>query len=165
MDRYLKFALAMALSFAFTAAVSAADENTGAPQAKDSPIGSKMASDRKLMNPRGAIKSGFSMILGSVSKIDTADPSRIKIEVNDERDNQLHIVEITPSTSITKVTDISELKAGDAVRVMARKADDKEVAVGVMFGNLKKLPAQKLPSAQGPDIKHLAPAVKETPKK
>ncbi|MCX5678468.1 MAG: hypothetical protein NTY76_05095 [Candidatus Omnitrophica bacterium] len=135
MKRSFTFALAIAFSLTFTAAGSAVDENTGK--------NGQMAAEQKLVNPRGAVKSGFSMILGNISKIDTADPSRIKIEVNGERDNQLHIVEIAPSTSVTKVTDISELKVGDPVRVMARKTDDKEVAIGVMFGNLKKLPAPK----------------------
>jgi Cu/Ag efflux protein CusF len=155
MKRSFTFALAIVFSFAFIAAVSAADENTG----KNVPV----VPEQKLMNPR----SGFSMLLGNISKIDTSDASKIKIEVNGERDNQVHIIEITPSTNITKVTDISELKVGDSVRVMARKTDDREVAVGVMFGNLKKLPAHKLSSAQGaaPDINTPPPVVKETPKK
>lgn len=129
MSRSLAFALAIIFSLAFNVAVPAADENTA------------------IMNPGGAVKSGVSVILGIISKIDTSDPSRIKIEVNGEHDNQLHIVEVAPSTSITKVTDISELKVGDAVRVMARKADNKEIAMGVMFGNLKKLPASKKAAA------------------
>lgn len=141
MDRYPIFALVTALSFASIITASAAGENTG----KNSP----MAVEQKLMNPMGPSKSGLSMISGNISRIDTADPARIKIEVNGERDNQLHTIEITPSTSITKVTDASELKAGDAVRVMSRKTGDKEIATGIMFGNLKKLPA----------------AVRETPKK
>lgn len=133
MNRTFTFVLAMAVSLAFTAAVPAADESAG----KDDP----MAEEQKLMNPRGSVRSSVNVILGSISKIDASDPSKIKVEVTGERDNQLHIIEIAPSTSITKVTDISELKAGDAVRVMARKSDDKEVAMGIMFGNLKRLPA------------------------
>ena len=128
MKKSFTFTLAVVLSFAFGMTASAADENTG---------------------KNGSARSGLSMISGNISKIDTTDPSKIKIEVNGERDNQLHIIEVAPFTSVTKVTDISELKAGDAVRVMARKADDREVAMGIMFGNLKRLPA----------------AVKEAPKK
>ncbi len=138
MNRSLIFVLSAISLVALCATAPGADENAGAFQIKGGSIGAKIASEQKPANLRGAMKSGFSMLLGSISKIDTADPSNIKIEVNSEPDNRLHTVEITPATSVTKVTDISELKAGDTVRIMARRADNKEVAVGVMFGKLKK---------------------------
>lgn len=96
-------------------------------------------------------KPAFSMLAGTVSKIDTADPANIKIEVQNEADNTTHLVSVTPMTNITKATDISELKAGDAVRVMSKKSEGTEVAMGIMFG---KLAARAVPK---PAVKAAAP--------
>jgi len=101
------------------------------------------AAEQKPVSQKGTIKSNFNMLMGPVTKIDATDPSKIKLEVQNERDNQIHEVEVTPATNVTKVTEISELKVGDTVRTMVRKVDDKEVAMGVMFGKFKKPPQAK----------------------
>jgi hypothetical protein len=88
-------------------------------------------------------KGSFSMIGGKLLRIDSSDPANIKLEVKSETDNSTHTVLVTPSTNVTKVTDIAELKAGDTVRVMARRADGKEIAMGVLFGKIKALPAPR----------------------
>jgi len=109
---------------------------------------------------------GFIALFGSVSKIDKTDPSAVKIEVKDSRDNQLHIVEIPPAANIVRIADISEMKSGDGMRAMVRKAGDKEVAMGVMFGDMKKFPAPKpYPAQVPPGAKPPMPPAKETPKK
>jgi hypothetical protein len=53
---------------------------------------------------------------------------------------------------VTKVTDISELKTGEAIRVMCRKVDDKEVAMGVLFGNIKSMPPPRPVGAMPPPV-------------
>ena len=97
-------------------------------------------------------RANFAIITGSITKIDTADPNNVKLEVVNDADKTTHTVAVTPWTNITKVTDITELKAGDTVRIMSRKVDENEVAMGVMFGKIKKIapaaPAQAAPAAQ-----------------
>jgi len=55
-----------------------------------------------------------------------------------------------PWTNITKVTDLSELKQGEAVRVISRKIDDKNTAMGIVFGNIKNAPAPSPYAPQPP---------------
>lgn len=94
--------------------------------------------DAKSTEAKVPPKSNFKMISGTITKIDTADPANVKLEVKSERDNAIHTVTLMPWTNITKVTDVSELRQGEAVRVMARTAEGKEVAMGVLFGKIKK---------------------------
>lgn len=101
------------------------------------------------------MRTNFAMLFGSISKIDNKDPSKPVLEIKSETDNVTHRIELTPLTSITKFTDISELKTGDEVRVMTRKVDGKEIAMGVMFGKIRNLPIPK----------SLVPAKLDTPKK
>ncbi len=159
------FGLASAAIFIFvsTSTIFAANSTATSSQAKAAPTVVKTAVGQKAVDTKRPMRSNFVMMLGSVSKIDASNPASIKVEVKDDRDGQVHIVEVTPATNVTKVTTVSELKAGDAVRVMARKVEDKEVAMGIMFGNFKALtPPAKLPPAQA---KPVAPAQKEMPKK
>lgn len=104
------------------------------------------------------IKPNFSMVFGSIANIDNRDPAKTVIEVKSEMDNKVHSIEIAPGTSITKVTDSSELKTGDTVRVMTRTVNEKEVAMGLMFGNIRAMP-RPTPPAVTP------PAKQERPKK
>ena len=102
-------------------------------------------------------KANFSMLAGTIASIDTADPANVKIMVKNDADGTVRTVSVTPWTNITKVTDISELKAGDQVRMMTRKTEDKDVAMGIMFGKIKAMPAPKAaPAAKTP-----APQVKK----
>jgi Cu/Ag efflux protein CusF len=107
------------------------------------------------MTPKPMPRANFSMLYGTITKIDNADPANIKLEVKNEADGAMHTVELTSTTNVTKATDPSELKAGDNVRVMARKVDNKEVAMGVMFGNIRKpaprpAAAAKMPAPAAP---------------
>jgi recombinational DNA repair protein RecR len=167
MNKALNFVLFIVFAFVFTAEALTANETAGTSQAKSAIINLKKESEQKPISPTGAMKSNFIMLSGAILNIDMTDPGKVKIEVKNDRDNQIHTVEVTPATNITKVTDISELKVGELVRVMAKKADDKEIAMGVMFGKLKKLPAPpKLSLEQAaPALKTPTPAVKSKPKK
>ena len=89
-----------------------------------------------------AAKPNFGMIAGTVVNIDNTDPANVKLQVKNDADGSVRTVTVTPWTNITKVTDISELKAGEAVRMMTRKIDDKDVAMGIMFGKVKTPPPQ-----------------------
>ena len=85
-------------------------------------------------------RPNFNMVFGTVSKIDTSDASNIKLEVKSAADDKMQTVSVVPWTNVTKVTDISEIKTGDNVRVMSRKVDDKDVAMAVMFGKIQNRP-------------------------
>jgi len=101
-------------------------------------------------------KSEFSMISGKIESVNSSDPANVSITVKDNKDGVSRTVSVMPWTNITKSAEISELKAGEAVRVMARKAQDKDVAMGIMFGKLptpppqKHVPPQAVAQAKGP---------------
>ena len=94
-------------------------------------------------------KANFGMLAGTITSINNTDPANIKLEIKNSADGSTHTVMVTPWTNITKVTDASELKTGEPIRVMTRKTDDKDVAMGIMFGKIKAIPAsaQKIPQA------------------
>jgi len=96
------------------------------------------------------VKPNFVIIGGTVTKIDSSNPDMQTIEVKSDSDNSVHTLNVTPYTNIVKATDISELKAGESVRVMTRKADDKEVAINVLFGKLKKMTPPRPTDARAP---------------
>jgi len=87
-----------------------------------------------------AMRPNFGFVTGTISKIDTSDPANVKLEVKSDAKDQTHTIYTTPWTNVTKITDVSELKTGDAVRVMTRTDEDKEMAMNVMFGDIKKMP-------------------------
>ena len=147
----------IALALIFTPAAFAANQAIDTPRTKEGPMLPKAAPGQRPVAPRTATKSNFSMVLGTVSKIDASDPANVKLEIKDERDSQARVIEVNPATNITKTTDISELKAGDTVRIIARKIDNKEVALGVMFGKLSKMPPPKAP------VKTMQPVAKALP--
>lgn len=152
------FIVILAVAFCATAAgiALAADK----PAAKPATMAPVTGAPAKAMPPKPLPRANFSMLYGTVTKVDSADPANVKLEVKNEADNTTHIVEVTPATNVTKVTEISELKAGENVRVMARKADNKEVAMGVMFGKIRKpAPRPAMPAAVPP------PPPVEQPKK
>lgn len=146
MKRFLVAGLAVVFTVSFAGLSLAADEKaiTGPKSIQRTmPPGQKTPARMPMM-------SNFSMLYGTVSKIDDSDPAKIKVEVKNEADNTVHTVEIMPWTNVTKVTDISELKAGETVRIMARKAEDKEMAMNVMFGKIKSAPMPRASAAQAP---------------
>lgn len=91
-----------------------------------------------------AKRPNLNMFGGTIENIDRSDPANIKISVKSETDGVVHTLSVAPFTNITKITDASELKTGDAVRVMARKTEDnKETAMGILFGKIKNLPPMR----------------------
>lgn len=119
------------------------------------------ASPKELVKPTKLPRPGFGVIAGSIVKIDKAGPESVRVEVKSESDNTVHAVEVTNTTNVTKVTDASELKVGDAVRMMTRKIDDKEVAMSVVTGNIKQLTARK---SAPPGAFPLTPAKNQAPR-
>lgn len=139
------FSIILAVVFiilAFSAVSFAADKAVQAPAAA-----AKTAPARP-MPP----KANFGMISGTVVSIDNADPANIKLQVKNDADGSVHTVSVTPWTNITKVTDVSELKIGEPIRLMTRKVEDKDVAMGIMFGKMKTMPAPALKNAPAPQI-------------
>ena len=103
-------------------------------------------------------KPNFAVVFGAITKIDASDPAKSKLEVKSDADGTTHALDIMPWTNVSKVTDLSELKVGDTVRVMSRKVEGKDVAVAVVFGKIKNLPRPKpstatTPPAQAPGKK------------
>jgi hypothetical protein len=149
--------LAIAVVFCFACAgISIAAEKETAKQAPAA--GAPMAAAGKAMPGKAMPRANFSMLYGTITKVDTSDPANVKLEVKNEADNTTHTVELTPATNVTKVTDISELKTGENVRVMAHKVDNKEVAMGVMFGKIRKpAPRPVRPAATVPPPAATAP--------
>jgi hypothetical protein len=140
----MKKMLAMLVIALFAASfVYAADaEKSGATKASSAVAG------QKAQMPRGApghpyAKPNFAMVFGTISKIDTTDPANPKIEMTSSMDNKPYTIYVTPWTSITQSTDLTDLKAGDTARVMVRKADGKDVAINVMFGKMRTPPMPK----------------------
>ena len=99
---------------------------------KTSPVATQA---RRPMPPQ--LDKNFVFILGSISKIDTSDPNNIKLEILNEADNTNHMIAVGPTTNILKVIDASDLKVNEKVRIMARKTENKEVAMSVVTGKLK----------------------------
>lgn len=155
MNRWLTFAVVVGAALVFAVTVQAAEKKAAPAQIKSEKVSSKAAPAEKAAPAKPIAKPSFNMLSGTISKIDRTDPAMVKIEIIDERDSLPHTIEAAPMTSVTKVTDLSELKDGDAIRVMARNTDGKDVAMGIMFGNIKR-PAK---------IAAPAPVAKETPKK
>lgn len=93
------------------------------------------------MLPGPGMKAAFSMVSGNITAIDKTNPNDIKISIKSATDGKTRVLSATPQTSVTKVTDISELKEGEEVRVMARKMEnDKEMALNIMSGKIKMPP-------------------------
>jgi Cu/Ag efflux protein CusF len=128
---------AVALAFSFTSVSFAADKKTTDKKATE-----KTTSSQKTAAIAAAkAKANFGMLAGTVTSINNSDPANVKLSVKNDADGSMHTVMVTPVTNITKVTDISELKTGEQVRMMTRKVDDKDVAMGIMFGKVKTAPA------------------------
>jgi len=88
-------------------------------------------------------KVNFTMIAGTLTAIDNSDPANAKITVKSDADGSVRTISVAPNTNVMKATDMSELKTGDPVRIMARKANDKDVAMQIMFGKMRPLPAAR----------------------
>lgn len=129
--------------------VFAADENKAVPAAtanvKNPPANPQMPGMPAGQRP---MKSNFGIVMGTITKINNADPANTTLEVKNSVDNKEHTLSVTPWTNVTKVTDLSELKVGDSVRVMSRTNDNKETAMAVMFGKIQNRPMPR-PLAQG----------------
>ena len=124
--------IVIVLAFSFASVSLAADTKAAAP----------IASVQKAKaNAPAMPKPNFGMLSGTITAIDTGDPANVKISIKSDADNSARTITVTPWTNITKVTDVSELKTGETVRMMTRKVDNKDVAMGIMFGKVRTMPA------------------------
>jgi Cu/Ag efflux protein CusF len=120
------------------------------------------AAARAPVTAPAARRPNFTIIFGSITKIDNSDPTKPRLEVKSDMDGASHVIDLTPWTNVTKVTDVSELKPGETVRIMARKVENNEVAMTVVFGKIRNIYAPRpAASAVAPPA---APA-KAAPKK
>jgi hypothetical protein len=123
------------------------------PRAKAAPAVAATSGGQAAAPGAAAVRRpNFTMIFGNIANIDTTDPAKPKLEVKSDIDGSVHKVDLTPWTNITKITNISELKTGDTVRIMARRAEDAEVAMTVVFGNIRNVyrPTATRPAAASP---------------
>lgn len=128
----------------------AADQKTATPA---------IAKQTAKFPPVAPARPNLSMINGTIVSIDSADQANVKLTVKNDADSSVKTISVTPWTNITKVTDVAELKVNEPVRIMTRKVEDKDVAMGIMFGKIRRMPSPPVP------MKSVAPNVKETPKK
>jgi len=124
------------LIFSFTACQAAQTQEEGKPASvRQSSVLNKTATP-----PRTAVRrKEFSVIFGSVDSVDRSSSDKVVLRVTDDADGTVHTILATPRTNVTKVTDISELKPGDSIRVMTRTIDNNAYAMTVVFGNIKKM--------------------------
>lgn len=98
----------------------------------------KKAAAKPVINrPRPSGAGNMVFIMGSISKIDTSDPSNTKLTVINDADQKAHVLELGPRPNIAKLIDVSELKEGEKTRIVARSVNDKEVAVSVVTGKIR----------------------------
>ena len=100
--------------------------------------------------PQGPMMPGrgpnLNMVGGIIESIDTSDPANVKVTIKEDMTGAARTVLVAPWTNVTKITDVSELKAGDSVKVMLKKTGDTEMAMGIMFGNIKNMkPMRQMP--------------------
>ncbi|MFA6320859.1 MAG: hypothetical protein WCY36_03275 [Candidatus Omnitrophota bacterium] len=148
--RFFIAVMAFFVTLGLCSASFAADKKAAAPAKATAPV--------KVPAKRTTPKANFGMVTGTITSIDTTNAAEVKLNVKNDSDGSVRVVTITPWTNITKVTDASELKTGEQVRMMTRKVNDKDVAMGVMFGKVKNIPAPAKTAAA-----NTAPAA--TPKK
>lgn len=167
MKRLLVFAIIALFCTAKAGIAFAADETK--PKTAPAPI--KMPAMPPKMParsmPPAAIRGNINMLFGTITNIDAKDPAKVKLEVMSESDGKTHTIEVIPTTTITKVTDISEIKKGENARIMVKKVDDKDVAMGIMFGKVRKLtvPKAAVGTPQQSAAPKAAPAAARQPKK
>lgn len=95
-------------------------------------------------------RANFGMISGSLVKIDNSDPAKAKIEVKDAADGKVKTIEVTQFTNIVRGIDLSELKSGEEVKIMARKSDDKDIAMNIMCGKMNRPAMAARPAIKAP---------------
>ena len=127
----------------FLTTVASAQEKKEAAAATAPATTTSVASSQSATAPAAVRRPNFAIVFGAITKIDTSDPAKTKLEVKSDVDNTTHTIELTPWTNVTKVTDVSELKTGDTVRIMARKVDANEVAMTIVFGKIRNVYAPR----------------------
>lgn len=147
MDKKFFVSLAvLAVFLTFSLIAFSAEE--ASPAAKNTAV-KKLGNDPMI----AAANAKFDMISGTVTAINTADPANVTIDVKKDSDGTVHTIQVSPWTNITKITDVTELKAGETVKVMSRKIDEKDTAMGIIFGKIKKTPpVTAAPKAAAPPV-------------
>jgi hypothetical protein len=143
--KIFSFSLVMMACLALAAVAMAANEKK--TETSPIPVMTKtnpMAASQARPMARPMVPS-MGMISGTITKINNSDPANSTLEVKSDKDNSLHTITVMPWTNITKITGLSELKTGDSVRVLSRKVNDKDTAMGVVFGDLKKITPPVMP--------------------
>lgn len=99
----------------------------------------KMTSDvkRNVGADRVKPKVNLRLVTGTVTSIDNSDPKNIKLSIKNEANDDIQTIFVDSKTNFAKITDISELKPGGQVQIIAHKTEDKETANEVVFGNIK----------------------------
>jgi hypothetical protein len=171
------FMLVSVSVFAMTMIALAADENsrptTGrlavdvkTPQSAPATAAvSKISPSAVPMPPRmpGSIpeRPVMGMLSGKLVKVDSSDPANVKLDIKSDKDNTVHTLTIMPWTNITRISKVSDLKVGEPVRAISRKIDNKEAAMGIIFGDLEKMkgPAMpsQIPNAKKPETPYMKP--------
>jgi len=141
MRRYLMF-LFVALFCIVMVNASDAAEKTAASNS-EAPAAAKTSPTMRTPPPYPFTRGDIITLFGTLNKIDNSTPGIVKLEVTDNADGKMHSIEAPFQINVAKITDISEMRSGDTVRIMAKKVSDKEVAINIIFGKIK--PPPRLP--------------------
>lgn len=143
------FVIIIAISLALAGAAQAADEQTTKYAPGYAATLGKSTTPTQGQQATKMPMPSLGIISGTITKISNANTANATIEVKSDKDNSMHTLAVMPSTNVTKITDISELKTGEPVRVISRKVNDKDTAVGIIFGNIKSA-SSKIPTPPSP---------------
>jgi len=115
--------------------------------------------------PRPYAAPKLSIVNGTVAKLENADPANARLEVRDDIDGSTKTFKVQQRTAITKVSELSDLKPGDQVRIMAREADGNQIALNIIFGKIKNIVAPPATRLSAPEATISTPPQKPEEKR
>ena len=80
------------------------------------------------------------IIFGEIIGIDNVNST---ITLKDQVTSKEDVLSFTPTTGVTKLTDVNDLKKGDVIRVIYQDQEGKKTARAIMFGKIKTAPILK----------------------
>lgn len=78
------------------------------------------------------------IVYGEIVSVDMANSA---ITLKNLNNSEQVTVDFNPTTGVTKITDASELKQGDNVRIIYQDQEGKKIARAIMFGKIRTNPS------------------------
>lgn len=83
------------------------------------------------------------ILYGEIVSIDFSNSTII---IKDISTGEKNTINFTPTTGVTKLTDVNELKQGDNIRVIYQDQEGKKTARAIMFGKIRLKTISEKPS-------------------